>query len=109
LWQALTGNEPSLPLDAIRAKWRAAAGKDVPALTAEVAAWQAALWKTVKVGNYVQASWNAADSYVESLTRQVPVDPSAVSSVPLRVAVKPAPGQADVVLYLAARDVGAAG
>jgi hypothetical protein len=109
LWETLTDRKPSEPLDTIRAKWRTAAEKDVPALAAEVAAWQNALWRTVKVGNYVQASWNAASGYTESLTRQVPVDPPAADTVPLRVSVKPAPGQSEVVLYLAAREAGQAG
>jgi mono/diheme cytochrome c family protein len=104
LWQALTDKTPSHPLDAIRARWRAAVEKDVPALAAEVAAWQSALWKTVKVGNYIQASWTSPGGYVESLTRQVPVDPPAAESVPLRLAVKPAPGQSELVLYLSARE-----
>jgi Protein of unknown function (DUF1592)/Protein of unknown function (DUF1588)/Protein of unknown function (DUF1587)/Protein of unknown function (DUF1585)/Protein of unknown function (DUF1595)/Planctomycete cytochrome C len=109
LWRALTDKSASEPLDAIRAKWRTSSEKDVPALTAEVTALQAALWKTVKVGNYVQAAWNSTSGYVESLTRQAPVDPPATDSVALRVAVKPAPGQSEVVLYLAARELGNGG
>ena len=106
LWQALTDKAASEPLDAIRAHWRAAGEKDVAALTAEVTAWQATLWKTVKVGNYIQASWNAPNGYTESLARQMPFDPPATESVPLRVTAKPAPGQSEVVLYLAARESG---
>jgi hypothetical protein len=109
LWRTLTDQAASQPLDAIRAKWRTATEKDVPALAAGIAAWQATLWKTVKVGNYIQASWNSPDNYVESLTRQMPVDPRAVESAPLRITVKPTPGQSDVVLYLAAREVGSGG
>jgi hypothetical protein len=105
LWQALTDKVSSQPLDDVRTKWRTATEADVPALAAEVAAWQAAVWKTVKIGNYIQAGWNSPDSYVESLTRQVPVDPAAVGSMPLRLAVKPVPGQSAVTLYLAARDL----
>jgi hypothetical protein len=112
LWATLTDWTPSEPLDSIRAKWRAATEKDVPAVAAEIAAWQAALWRTVRVGSYIQAKWGEngpANSYAESLTRQVAVDPPAVASVPLRLAVKPAPGQSEVVLYLAAREAGPAG
>jgi hypothetical protein len=111
LWQTLTDKKPSQPLDSIRARWRSATEKDVAALAAEVAAWQAALWKTVKIGNYVRESWGspAAKGYTESLTRQVAADPPAVQSVPLRLAVKPAPGQAEVLLYLAARELPSAG
>lgn len=109
LWQALSDKTPSQPLDMIRAKWRAATVKDVPALVADVVAWQTALWRTVKVGNYVQASWNSPSGYVESLTRQVALDPPVADSVPLRLAVKPAPGQSDVVLYLATNESGIGG
>jgi Protein of unknown function (DUF1592)/Protein of unknown function (DUF1588)/Protein of unknown function (DUF1587)/Protein of unknown function (DUF1585)/Protein of unknown function (DUF1595)/Planctomycete cytochrome C len=109
LWKALTDRKPSQPLDAIRAKWRTAAEKDIGVLAADVAAWQARLWKTVRIGNYIQASWNAPNGYTESLTRQVPADPQAVKSVPLRVPVKPAPGLSEVVLYLATHEAGTAG
>ena len=104
LWVALSDTKSSQPLDTIRAKWRTTTERDVPTLAAEVAAWQSALWKTVKVGNYIQASWNSPGGYIESLTRQVAVDPPATRSVPLRVAVKPAPGQSEVMLYLSARE-----
>ena len=43
LWQALTDRAPSQPLDALRAKWNAAAEKDVPApdvnTNAQIMAW----------------------------------------------------------------------
>jgi hypothetical protein len=106
LWRALTDKAPSYPLDAIRSRWRTAAEADVPALAAEVAAWQAALWKTYKIGSYIRPE---GAGYVENLTRQVPADPPAADSVPLRVTLKPAPGQRDVVLYLATRDLMPAG
>ena len=107
LWESLTDKAPSQPLDSIRAKWRTATEKDVPALTAEITALQNELWRTVRVGSYVQAKWGegaGAGKPIESLTRQVPLDPSVSKSVPLRLAVKPAPGQSEVTLYLAARD-----
>lgn len=111
LWATLTDPTPSQPLDAIRAQWRAAREKDVSALAAQVGAWQSALWRTVKVGNYIQGSWGAPDgsSYTESLTRQVPVDLQALPIVPLRLAVKPVPGQSEVTLYLAAKEDGPGG
>src|SRR5262249_3940764 len=43
--------------------------------------------------------------YVENTSRQVAADPPAAEAVPLRVSVKPAPGQTEVVLYLAAREL----
>jgi hypothetical protein len=113
LWRTLNDKSSSEPLDAIRAKWRTAAEKDVPGLAAEIAQWQAVLWKTVRVGSYVQESWgaNAAapKGYADSLTRAVPVVPPAAESVPLRVTIKPAPGQNEVVLYLAARELAGSG
>jgi len=111
LWQTLTDKKPSQPLDDIRAKWRNATELEVAALAVEVAAWQAVLWKTVRVGNYVRESWGSppGSGYAESETRQAPVDPAASYTAPLRVAVKPAPGQSEVVLYLAAKESTGAG
>lgn len=102
LWQALTNKKASYPLDAIRARWRTATEKDVAALAAEVAGWQTALWKTARIGSYVRPEGNG---YAENLTRQLPADPAAVDSVPLRLALKPAPGQAEVVLSLTSREL----
>ena len=95
LWQALTVKAPSYPLDLIRGNWRRAAEKDVPALAAEVAAWQGSLWSVVPIGSYRYGN----------MVRQVATDPPPAASRSLKVAVKPAPGQSDVVLYLSARDV----
>jgi hypothetical protein len=106
LWATLTDRAPSYPLDLIRARWRAATEKDVPALAAEVAGWQGSLWTTVRVGSYVRP---VGDGYTESTTRQLPADPPAAGSVPLRFEVKPAPGQAEVVLYLDARELAGGG
>lgn len=106
LYTALADQTPSQQLDAVRAKWRAAAEKDVPAVVAEIAAIQALLWKTAKVGCYAQATGARSGGYIESLTRQVGIDPPTVDSVPLRVSVKPASGQSDVVLYLASKEQG---
>lgn len=111
LWETLRDDKPSQPLDAIRAKWRTATEKDVTGLAAEIAAWQSALWKTVKVGNYIQADWASAEgsAYAESLSRQAPFDPPASDSITLRYSVKPAPGQTEHVLILAADELGAKG
>jgi len=102
VWAALTDAKPSYPLDAIRAKWTTATEKDVPALAAEVAGLQQALWTTVRVGSYMRP---VGGGYAESPSRQVAVDPPAVASVPLRVAVTPTPGQREVVVRLTADDV----
>ncbi len=102
LWQVLTDRTSSYPLDAIRTRWRTAAEKDVPALAGEVAGWQAVLWKTARIGSYIRPE---GKGYVENTARQVAIDPPAAESVPLRVSVKPAPGQTEVVLYLTAREM----
>lgn len=102
LWQALNDRASSHPLDVIRDRWRAASDKDVPALVSEIAAWQAALWQTSRVGSYTRPE---GAGYVVNLTRQQPTNPPTAESVPVRLAVKPAPGQADVVLHLATRDL----
>ncbi len=95
LWQTLTDKTPSYPLDLIRARWQQAAEKDVAALMADIAAWQTALWKIVPVGSYRYGN----------TVRQVANDPAASETQPLRLAVKPQPGQSDVVLYLVTRDL----
>ncbi|MCI0332144.1 MAG: DUF1587 domain-containing protein, partial [Planctomycetes bacterium] len=43
-WSSLTGSRPSLLLDGLRARWRAAQPEDAAALAAYVAAWQKGLW-----------------------------------------------------------------
>jgi hypothetical protein len=99
LWRTLTDETPSQPLDALRARWRLASEKDAAALAADVAAWQAALWKVVPVGSYRYGN----------TVRQVANDPPAAETLPLKLPVKPAPGQSDVVLYLATRDLSPGG
>jgi hypothetical protein len=106
LWAALTDTAPSFPLDAIRGRWRDAGEKDVPALVSAIAAWQEALWQTFKVGSYTRPD---GAGYAVNLTRQRPADPPAAESVPLRLTVKPAPGQTDVVLQLRTRELTPAG
>ncbi|HEX4613115.1 MAG TPA: DUF1587 domain-containing protein, partial [Urbifossiella sp.] len=102
LVRALTDATPSHPLDGLRAKWRTATAKDVPALAADVAAWQAALWTSTRIGSYMRTT---ATGFAENPARQLAVDPPATESVPLRVAVKAAPGQSEVVITLEARQI----
>ncbi|MBM3979366.1 MAG: DUF1592 domain-containing protein [Planctomycetes bacterium] len=110
LFAALSNPTQSRPLDTIRAKWRGAKEADVPALAADVVAQQNALWRTVRIGSYVQAKWGEAKGgYLESVTRQVPVDPPVAESATLRFPFKPAPGQSDVTLYMSAHEVKSAG
>jgi hypothetical protein len=102
LWQTLEQGPSSMPLDSIRAQWRKATPSEVPALTVEIAAWQMALWETARVGSYVRT---VGKDWVANQSRQVPHDPAAVEMLPLRLAIKPVPGQNDVILHLAAHDL----
>jgi hypothetical protein len=94
LWQALTDPAFSYPLDAIRTRWKTATEPTVPALVAEIAAWQAAVWQVVPIGSY---------RYGNSV-RDVANDPAAAEAQPVKLTVKPAPGQSEIVVYLSARD-----
>ncbi|MFT3880976.1 MAG: DUF1592 domain-containing protein [Gemmatales bacterium] len=102
LWNTLNDNAPSLVLDDIRARWQKAGVNEIPALVASIDQWQKSLWKTNFVGNYIQA---VGTGWAECHTRQLPVDPKAVESLPVRFSLKPVPGQNEVVLYLSARDL----
>jgi Protein of unknown function (DUF1592)/Protein of unknown function (DUF1588)/Protein of unknown function (DUF1587)/Protein of unknown function (DUF1585)/Protein of unknown function (DUF1595)/Planctomycete cytochrome C len=90
LWRTLTDERPSFPLDQLRASWRRASEKDVPALLAGISAWQGVLWKFVPIGSYVNGN----------MVRQVANDPATVETQTLKLSLKPAPGQSEVVLYL---------
>ena len=94
LWQTLTDKTSSTPLDLLRARWRSATEKEVGSLAAEIAEWQKALWKFVPIGSYRDGA----------TTRQVANDPAATDSHAIKLAVKPAPAQNEVVLFLATRD-----
>jgi len=52
LWSSLSGSRPSLILDKLRSRWRAAKPKDAAALAADVAGWQKGLWTFGPVGLY---------------------------------------------------------
>jgi hypothetical protein len=80
LWRTLTDPAPSFPVDLIRAKWRSAVEKDVPALVGEIVAWQKLLWTTVPIGSYRYGNYvrdmpnepGAAD--VQKLSGRAPPD-----------------------------------
>ena len=97
LWAALTGTEPSLLLDAIRAQWRSAKPTDSIPLTTEIAGWQKALWRFTTVGHIGRAGGPKA--------WQEPLDPIAPRSE-VRLKLPVAPGQKEVTLYLVANDAG---
>jgi len=96
LWEALNGKESSFPLDHIRASWRTATVKDVPAIVAEVDGWRDPLWNFVKIGSYRYGN----------TVRAVAKDATVAASRSFRLTLKPEPGQRDVVLYLVASELG---
>jgi hypothetical protein len=99
LWRALNDQQPSYPLDRLRSRWRQASVKDVDALLAEIATWQGALWRFVPIGSY---------RYGNTI-RQLANNPALAETQTLRVPIKPAPGQSEVVLYLSARTLPSSG
>ena len=99
LWQALTSKEASFPLNHIRARWKIASERDVPAIFAEVDAWRDSLWNFVNIGSYRYGN----------TVRQVAKDPTANGTQSLKLKTTPAPGQRDVLLYLVAREIGGDG
>lgn len=101
LWKTLSNKTSSYPLDDIRARWRQAGEKDVPSLVAEITAWQNAVWKAVPVGSY---KYSVGNGYAESTSRQMPNHP-VLESQTIRLAFKPEPGQTEVVLHLASREL----
>ncbi len=98
LWRALNGKEESYPLDRVRARWRTAKVSDVGAIVAEVSAWRDPLWNFVPIGSY---------RYGNSV-RAVAKEPDVSEIQSIKVSLKPAPGQSQVVLYLVARELRAA-
>jgi hypothetical protein len=95
LWKSLTDKSPSFPLDAIRLRWQRSSERDVAALVAEVAGLQAALWSSQPIGSYRYGA----------VERQIANDPAASAVQTLKFAMKPAPGQSDIVIHLASREL----
>ena len=97
LLNLLNGNEPSLLLDPLRARWRAATPADATSLAADIAQWQNVLWKFSAVGFLGKAGGPTA--WME------PVTPlSSKEEVRLKLAA-PTDGN-EVVVYLATGDAG---
>lgn len=94
LWATLAASEPSLVLDPIRARWRAAGKNDVPVLAREIAAWQQALWKFSTVGHIGKAG--GPKGWLE------PIDP-LMSAQEIRLKM-PSTNAQEVTLYLVAGD-----
>ena len=95
---------PSLLLDGLRARWRAAGANDLPALAADIARWQQALWRFTSVGHI--GKLNGPKAWME------PVDPfTARQDFKLKLPAESGAGSNakdsdEVVLYLAAGDAG---
>jgi hypothetical protein len=97
LWDLLNRNDPSLLLDALRARWRTATPADVASLAADIAQWQKVLWKFSSVGHIGKVG--GPKSWME------PVSPlSSKQEVRLKLAA-PTNGN-EVVIYLVASDAG---
>lgn len=94
LWQALTSQERSYPLDQVRARWQNAKEGDVDAIVAEVAAWRDSLWTFGRIGSYINT------------VRQSPKDPAVAETQSIELELVPTPGQGEVVFYLVARELG---
>ena len=92
LFNALSAQEPSLLLDGIRARWRAA---KPAALAAEIGEWQNALWKFNSVGHI--GKLNGPKMWLEAVS---PL--ASKQEIKLKI---PADGK-DVTLYLAVSDAG---
>ncbi len=97
LWSSLSGSEPSLLLDGLRARWRTAKPEDAPALAADVAAWQKGLWRFATVGHIGKVGGPKA--WLE------PVNPLLASQEVRFKIPAPSDGQ-EVTLSFVASDVG---
>lgn len=96
LWGALKSQQPSVVLDQIRERWRAAGPEGAGEISLLVAQWQQSLWRFTTIGHIGKRDGPRA--------WQVPVDPIAArQEIRLKV---PAPQDGrKVTLYLTASDV----
>src|SRR5439155_2318056 len=98
LWKSLTGKEPSLLLDVLRARWRTAKPADAAALDADIAAWQRVLWRFGTVGHIGKVG--GPKGWLE------PVNP-LVAKQELRFKIPATPDEGkEVTLSLVAGDAG---
>ncbi|HZJ16221.1 MAG TPA: DUF1592 domain-containing protein, partial [Chthoniobacteraceae bacterium] len=95
LWTALNDSKPSLVLDEVRARWRAAKPGEAATVAATIVQWQKALWRFTTVGHIGKRDGPKA--------WEVPVTPLAdAREVRMKM---PAPNAGnDVVLYLGTSD-----
>jgi len=100
LWETLaqdSGDHPSLLVDALREKWRRAKVEDAAALVAEIESAQKALWKFNPVGHIGRQ--DGPTCWMEAVS---PI----TTSQDLRFKLPDASPGTDVVIYLAASDLG---
>jgi len=98
LWTVLHEQRPSLVLDSLRQRWKAAKADDAAALAAEVVLWQKGLWRFSSVGHIGKLGGPKA--------WQEPVVPLASrQELRVRLTADPAPGSV-LTLYLTATDAG---
>jgi hypothetical protein len=97
LWASLTDSKPSLLLDGLRARWKAAKPQDAASLTADVAQWQKTLWKFSSVGHI--GKLNGPKRWLES------IDP-LVTQQEVRFKIPAMPEGSEVTLALVATDAG---
>ncbi|MBS0202619.1 MAG: DUF1592 domain-containing protein [Planctomycetes bacterium] len=96
LWDALHDQKPSLLLDQVRNRWKAAKPDQADALAAEIGMWQKGLWKFSSVGHIGKVGGPKA--WQEPVTPLVPRQ-----EIRLKL---PATDQKEILVYLAAGDAG---
>jgi hypothetical protein len=94
LWNTLTAEDHSFPLELIRSSWRGSSEKESGALAAKIAAFQGKAWKITPIGSYRYGN----------VIRQQPNDAAVADAQTVRLTLKPAPAQ-DVTLYLCTREI----
>ncbi len=101
LWTMLEtapdAERPSLLLDALRRRWKAAKPDDAPAIAQEIARWQQALWRFTTVGHIGKV--DGPKAWME------PVSPIAARQEIRRKLTAP-PNAKEVTLYLTVGDAG---
>ena len=97
LWQKLNSKQPSLVLDGIRRRWRAAKPDDAPSIVAEIAAWQQELWRFATVGHIGKVG--GPKSWMETVT-------PLISRHEIRYKIPDAKGASDSMVTLVVTDAG---
>ncbi len=97
LWRRLVSRQPSLLLDGLRHRWRAAKPADAAALAADVAAWQKGLWRFTTVGHIGKVG--GPKKWLE------PVTP-LIAKQEVRFKIPPSPDGEPVTISFVASDAG---